>query len=89
VHKASDTVTCVRNAPLAADRNAPAITVVAKPTRSALGRRVVNTATVGANGDTVRSNNRDVAGVRVVRVPPAPNTGYRPMVRGQALRGQV
>ncbi|MFC5731586.1 MULTISPECIES: CshA/CshB family fibrillar adhesin-related protein [Nocardioides] len=87
VHRPSDTISCVRNAALRADRTAPPIIVVAKTTASASGRRLFNTATVGGNGDVRSSNNRDVAGVRVVRVPPPPNTGFRPMTPQQRLLG--
>ncbi|MFC5729312.1 hypothetical protein, partial [Nocardioides vastitatis] len=87
VNRASDTITCVRAAALGADRRAPVITVVAKTRRSALGRRLVNTATVAANGDIRRSNNRDVAGIRVVRQPPPPNTGFRAMSPQQRMLG--
>jgi uncharacterized repeat protein (TIGR01451 family) len=86
VNRATDVVTCVRSAPLADDRTAPVIEVLARTTRRVLGRTVVNTARVGAPGDVRSSNNRDVAGIRVVRVPPAPNTGFRPMHRSPKPR---
>ncbi|UMG93679.1 DUF11 domain-containing protein [Nocardioides sp. TF02-7] len=79
VDKRADVVTCERNKSLGDDRKAPPVFVVAKTTKASVGRRLVNTAQVSANGDTVRSNNRDKARVSVVRVPPAPNTGFRPM----------
>lgn len=85
VQKSTDIATCVRNAPILAGRKAPAITLIAKTTRQALGRRLVNVARVNGPGDTVPGNNVDVAGVRVVRTPP-PNTGFRPMTRAEKLR---
>ncbi len=85
VNKTTDVATCVRNAPILAGKRAPAITLIAKTTRQALGRRLVNVARVNGPGDTVPSNNVDVAGVSVVRTPP-PGTGFRPMTQAQKLR---
>ncbi|MDP3894615.1 hypothetical protein, partial [Nocardioides sp.] len=76
-------VTCVRDRNLGAGKKAPVVTVVAKATRAALGRRLVNTAQVSAAGDTKRSNNRGKAAVDVVRVPPLPSTGFRPGTWGR------
>lgn len=87
VNRTTDVATCVRNAPILAGRKAPAITLIAKTTRQALGRRLVNVARVNGPGDTVPSNNVDVAGVRVVRTPP-PGTGFRPTTDGQRLRAE-
>ena len=76
VDKAKDKVSCLWDRALAPDRKAPPVFVVAKTTKAALGGRLVNTAQVSAGGDTVPSNNRDVAEVDVVRVPPPPHTGF-------------
>ncbi len=75
--KAADKVICVRNRDLGPDRTAPPVFVVAKATKEALGGRLVNTAQVSSNGDMVRSNNRDNAGVSVVEVPPLPSIRFR------------
>lgn len=85
VNKTTDVATCVRNAPILAGKRAPAITLIAKTTRQALGRRLVNVARVNGPGDTIPRNNVDVAGVSVVRTPP-PGTGFRPMTQAQRLR---
>jgi uncharacterized repeat protein (TIGR01451 family) len=79
VQKRIDVVTCVMNSALPAGRSAGPITVVTKPTKAALHRRLVNVARVSAAGDTVPSNNRDRAAIRIQRVPSLPNTGYRSM----------
>ena len=42
VQKSTDIATCVRNAPILAGRKAPAITLIAKTTRQALGRLVAD-----------------------------------------------
>ena len=56
--------------------------VVARTTKAAIGRDVVNTARVGAAGDTDRSNNDDPATIEVNPVPDLPDTGARYVVPG-------
>jgi uncharacterized repeat protein (TIGR01451 family) len=75
--KAADVVSCTRDRALQVDHRAAPVFVVAKPTKSAVGHRLVNTAVVHDNGDRVRSNNHDSAAVRVTKVPSLPDTGYR------------
>lgn len=77
VRKASDTVKCVRNRALGADRKAPPVFVVAKATKAGLGL-VVNIARVSGAGDSVRPNNADKASITVIP-DGLPDTGYRPM----------
>ncbi|MDQ4054730.1 MAG: DUF11 domain-containing protein, partial [Actinomycetota bacterium] len=76
VDKKKDKVTCKRDRDLDADKKAAPVFVVAKTTKEALGRQLVNTAQVSAGGDMVPSNNRDTAGVSVGRTTP-PSTGFR------------
>ncbi|WP_435768435.1 DUF7507 domain-containing protein [Nocardioides sp. SYSU DS0651] len=77
VHKRTDRVSCSLDRDLGAKRNAPPVYVIAKTTRAALARRVVNTARVACTGEARCTNNPDVAGIRVRRVPPLPSTGFR------------
>jgi uncharacterized repeat protein (TIGR01451 family) len=77
VDKRTDRASCVRDKALAPKQAAAPITVVTKPTKAALGRRVVNVARVSAAGDTVASNNKSVAAIRVTRAPVLPHTGFR------------
>ncbi|MGF9759200.1 hypothetical protein AAII07_28770 [Microvirga sp. 0TCS3.31] len=69
----------MRKRALGADREAPAVVVVARATRSALGR-VVNVATVRVAGESDRSNNRGRARVTVVPAQ-LPATGFRLGIR--------
>jgi uncharacterized repeat protein (TIGR01451 family) len=73
----AEKVTCLRATALRKGQSAPRIVVVAKATRAAIGRRLVNTARVSAVGDTVASNNRSKAAVTITRAPGLPHTGYR------------
>lgn len=82
VELVSDEVTCVRDRFLGVDRKAPPVMVVARTTKAAIGRDVVNTARVRAPGDTDRSNNDDPAEIVVIRVPDLPDTGARFVVPG-------
>jgi uncharacterized repeat protein (TIGR01451 family) len=82
--RTNDEVNCTSDRDLKPKKRAKKVVVVAKPTRAAVGRRLVNVAQVRAGGDAVRSNNRDVAGVSVSRppAPPAlPSTGFRSILR--------
>lgn len=80
VAKATDKVKCVRKRGLGADRKAAPVFVVAKATKAAMGR-VVNVASVGVAGESVRSNNRDTASITVVPGQ-LPSTGFRLMPPG-------
>jgi len=73
---ATDRVVCRRDAELGAGKKAPPVIVVAKASGQASGR-VLNVATVRADGDVSPSDNRDVAGVQVGAVPALPGTGFR------------
>lgn len=72
----TDNVVCKRTADLRGGVKAPRIIVVAKTTKAATGR-VVNVASVSVLGDTVESNNKDKAAVRVKARPALPQTGFR------------
>jgi uncharacterized repeat protein (TIGR01451 family) len=87
VAKATRKVSCVRAAALAPGAKAPVITVVAKATKAAIGHRLVNTATVKAAGDTVRSNNHSKAAIRVIKKAPmwVPYNSYRLVPRERWL----
>jgi uncharacterized repeat protein (TIGR01451 family) len=76
VKKATDVVKCTRDTLLEPGKKAPPVFVVAKTTKAATGE-LINVAQVSANGDRVRSNNRDVAGVQVSSAPALPGTGFR------------
>jgi uncharacterized repeat protein (TIGR01451 family) len=80
VSKAADTVSCVRQKALRADRKAPPVFVVAVATKAAMGR-VVNVATVAVAGETARSDNRDKASMTVVPSQ-LPSTGFRAVALG-------
>lgn len=82
VKLARDEVTCVRDRFLGVDRKAPPVMLVARTTKAAIGRDVVNTARVSADGDTDRSNNDDPAEIEVNRVPDLPDTGARHVLPG-------
>lgn len=82
VKKAKDVVRCKRDTLLAPGTKAPPVFVVAKTTKAATGKELVNVAEVGANGDTVKSNNQDVAGINVNALPPLPGTGFRFRIGG-------
>ncbi|GAA5108513.1 hypothetical protein GCM10023339_07640 [Alloalcanivorax gelatiniphagus] len=75
----TDNVSCKRTADLKAGEKAPKIIVVAKATKAAAGR-LVNVASVSVLGDTVESNNKDKAVVKVKARPAVlPQTGFRPV----------
>ncbi|WP_210650033.1 CshA/CshB family fibrillar adhesin-related protein [Nocardioides sp. SYSU D00065] len=75
--KATDTVTCVTTAELRSGAKAPAVHIVARTTKAATRKGLVNVATVSVAGDTVRANNKDKAKVIVRPVPHLPETGFR------------
>ncbi|UMG94844.1 hypothetical protein MF408_15780 [Nocardioides sp. TF02-7] len=66
VRRGPGTITCVRTSDLAPRQSAPAVRVVARATRKAVGRPTVNRARVTAVGDVGNADNRDTARVRVV-----------------------
>ncbi|MDQ4053282.1 MAG: DUF11 domain-containing protein [Actinomycetota bacterium] len=80
VDKKKDKVACVRDQQLRAKGKAAPVFVVAKTTKAALGRRLVNIAAVDCVGEMTCRNNPDTARVSVVRVPP-PSTGFRLLLR--------
>jgi uncharacterized repeat protein (TIGR01451 family) len=83
--KSTDVAKCTYGTALAAGQKAPPVTVVAKTTRTALGRHLNNVATIASAGDTVKSNNHDHAKIRVAPEVALPNTGFRRFVQDRVL----
>jgi uncharacterized repeat protein (TIGR01451 family) len=80
VKKATDVVSCCRDAGLKAGKKAPPIVVVAKVASGASGR-IVNVAKVSADGDVAPANNRGVAPLDVAAPLGLPDTGFKVALR--------